>query len=189
MTVHAADLLPIAFHRHSLDILCANVQQVQERLKRRLHVENLSAYVRFSSSDMSEPEFLAELASRTGCGLLVDVNNIYVNALNERIAGSMVDPVAACKQWLDQIPSLSVSELHVAGHHDCGDIVIDDHGSRVCDEVWQIYGHALACFGRAPDGLATLVEWDTDIPALQVLLDEAAHARALQLPVGEKAMA
>ncbi len=188
-TVHAADLLPIAFHRHSLNVLCANVQQVQERLKRRLHIENLSAYVQFSSSDMSEAEFLAELASRTGCGLLVDVNNIYVNALNERIAGSMGDPVAACRRWLDRIPPHAVSELHVAGHQDCGDIVIDDHGSRVCDAVWQIYSHALACFGGAPDGLATLVEWDTDIPALQVLLDEAAHARALQLPVGEKATA
>lgn len=189
MTVHAADLLPIAFHRQSLDVLCANVQQVQERLKRRLHIENLSAYVQFSSSDMSETEFLAELANRTGCGLLVDVNNIYVNALNERLAGSMGDPVAACRQWLERIPPHAVAELHVAGHHDGGDIVIDDHGSRVCDAVWQIYSHALTCFGGAPDGLATLIEWDTDIPALQVLLDEAAHACALQLPVGEKAMA
>jgi uncharacterized protein len=188
MTVHAADLLPIAFHRHSLDVLCANVQQVQERLKRRLLIENLSAYVQFSSSDMSEPEFLAELASRTGCGLLVDVNNIYVNALNERIAGSTDEPVTACLHWLDRIPAYAVSELHVAGHQDCGDIVIDDHGSRVCDAVWQIYSHALARFGSAPDGLATLVEWDTGIPALQVLLDEAAHARALQMPVSRKAM-
>jgi len=189
MTVHAADLLPIAFHRHSLDVLCANVQQVQERLKRRLLIENLSAYVQFSSSDLSETGFLAELAGRTGCGLLVDVNNIYVNALNERIAGATDDPVTTCMNWLDQIPPHAVSELHLAGHQDCGDIVIDDHGSRVCDQVWQIYGHALARFGSVPDGLATLIEWDTDIPVLQVLLGEAARARALQLPAGEKAMA
>lgn len=179
-TVHAADLLPVAFHRQSLDVLCANVQQVQNRLKRRLLVENLSAYVRFNSSDMSETDFLSALASRSGCGLLVDVNNIYVNACNERLAGSTDDPVRACMAWLDQIPPHAVAELHLAGHKDCGDIVIDDHGSRVCDEVWQLYRHALARFGKAPGGLATLVEWDTDMPPLQVLLDEAASARALQ---------
>lgn len=186
--VHAADLLPIAFHRHSLDVLCANVQHVQERLQRPLLVENLSAYVCFSSSDMDEPAFLAGLANRTGCSLLVDVNNIYVNALNERLAGSTDDPVRACMDWLNRIPPDAVKELHLAGHKDCGDIVIDDHGSRVCDEVWQIYRHALARFGGVPGGLATLVEWDTDIPPLQVLLDEAACARALQ-PVVDVALA
>jgi uncharacterized protein (UPF0276 family) len=178
--VHAADLLPIAFHRRSLDILCANVQQVQERLKRPLLVENLSAYVSFASSDMEEPAFLAELARRTGCGLLVDVNNIYVNALNERYAGSDVHPLHRCKDWLDQIPAHVVGELHLAGHRDCGDIVIDDHGSCVSEPVWEIYRHALSRFGHAAQGLATLVEWDTDIPPLQVLLDEAKQARACQ---------
>jgi len=182
-TVHAADLLPLAFHRQSLDVLCVNVQQVQDRLQRVLLVENLSAYVSFSSSDMDEAEFLGELASRTGCGLLVDVNNIYVNALNAlnaRLAGSPAEPVRACLEWLERLPPHAVAELHVAGHKDCGDIVIDDHGSRVCDPVWQIYRHALTLFGGAPQGLATLVEWDTDIPPLQVLLDEAARARAFQ---------
>jgi uncharacterized protein (UPF0276 family) len=179
-TVHAADLLPLAFHRQSLDVLCANVQQVQDRLQRVLLVENLSAYVSFSSSDMDETEFLGELASRTGCGLLVDVNNIYVNALHARLAGSTAEPVRACLEWLERLPPHAVAELHVAGHKDCGDIVIDDHGSRVCDPVWQIYRHALTLFGGAPQGLATLVEWDTDIPPLQVLLDEAARARAFQ---------
>lgn len=179
-SVHAADLLPLAFHGQSLDVLCANVQRVQDRLKRRLLVENLSAYVSFNSSDMSETDFLSALASRSGCGLLVDVNNIYVNARNECLAGGTDDPVRACMAWLDQIPPHAVAELHVAGHQDCGDIVIDDHGSRVCDEVWQLYRHALGRFGNAPGGLATLVEWDTDLPPLQVLLDEAASARALQ---------
>lgn len=179
-TVHAGDLLPLAFHRQSLDVLCANVQQVQDRLQRVLLVENLSAYVSFSSSDMDEAEFLGELASRTGCGLLVDVNNIYVNALNARLAGSTAEPVRACLEWLERLPPHAVAELHVAGHKDCGDIVIDDHGSRVCGPVWQIYRHALTLFGGAPQGLATLVEWDTDIPPLQVLLDEAARARAFQ---------
>lgn len=180
-SVHAADLLPIAFHQRSLDVLCANVQQVQERLKRPLLVENLSAHVRFNSSDMRETEFLTELVRRSGCSLLVDVNNIYVNALNERLAGRSADPVRVCTEWLDQIPPHAAAELHVAGHTDCGDIVIDDHGSRVCDEVWQIYRHAQARFG----GVATLVEWDTDIPPLQVLLDEAARARALLPAVAE----
>ncbi len=186
-TVHAADLLPIPFHRRSLDVLCANVQQVQERLKRPLLVENLSAYVRFSSSDMGETDFLTELVRRSGCGLLVDVNNIYVNALNERLAGSTVDPVRSCMEWLDQLPLSAVAELHVAGHKDCGDIVIDDHGSRVSDEVWEIYRHAQARFGGASGGVPTLVEWDTDIPPLQVLLDEAARARALP-PAAAKAV-
>jgi uncharacterized protein (UPF0276 family) len=179
--VHAADLLPIAFHRRSLDLLCANVQQVQDRLQRVLLVENLSAYVSFNSSDMDEPDFLGELANRTGCGLLVDVNNIYVNALNARLAGSTAEPVRACLAWLERLPPHAVAELHVAGHKDCGDIVIDDHGSRVCEPVWQIYRHALTLFGGALQGLATLVEWDTDIPPLQVLLDEAARARAFQV--------
>ncbi|MDP1742230.1 MAG: DUF692 domain-containing protein [Polaromonas sp.] len=178
--VHAADLLPIAFHRRSLDVLCANVQQVQERLQRPLLVENLSAYVSFASSDMEEPAFLAELARRTGCGLLVDVNNLYVNALNECYAGSTVDPLHSCKNWLEQIPAHVVGELHLAGHQDCGDIVIDDHGSRVCEPVWEIYRHATNRFGRSAQGLATLVEWDTDVPPLQVLLDEASRARACQ---------
>jgi uncharacterized protein (UPF0276 family) len=180
LNLHAADLLPIAFHQRALDVLCANVQQVQDRLKRVLLVENLSAYVSFNSSDMDEAVFLGELASRTGCALLVDVNNIYVNALNARLAGSAADPVRACINWLDQLPPHAVAEVHVAGHKDCGDIVIDDHGSLVCEPVWEIYRHALGRFSGTPEGLASLVEWDTDIPPLQVLLDEAARARVLQ---------
>lgn len=173
--VHAADLLPIPFNAAALDVLCANVQQVQDRLKRPLLLENLSAYVSFNNADRTEAAFLAGLAQRTGCGLLVDVNNLYVNALNEAIAGGATDPQASCLEWLDGIPPSAVGELHVAGHTHCGDIVVDDHGSRVCDAVWQIFRHAQKRFGAVP----TLVEWDTDIPTLQVLLDEAAHARAL----------
>ena len=173
--VHASDLLPVAFNKAALDVMCANVQQVQDCLKRSLLVENLSAYVSFKSSDREETTFLSELVQRTGCGLLVDVNNIYVNSLNERIAGSSADPVTACLQWLDRIPAAAVGELHVAGHVNCGDIVIDDHGSRVCDEVWQIYRYAQKRFGGAP----ALIEWDTDIPPLQVLLGEAANLSVL----------
>ncbi len=179
--IHAADLLPLPFNRQALDVLCANVQQVQDRLKRPLLVENLSAYLDWASSDQPEPEFLAALARRTGCQLLVDVNNIYVNALNAQpdaqLPGGLPDPLQACRDWLAAIPADAVGELHVAGH--CrvsdaqGDIVIDDHGSRACDAVWQLHAEALRRFGPVP----TLVEWDTDIPPLAVLLDEAARAR------------
>ncbi len=174
--VHAADLLPIPFNDAALDVMCGNVQRVQDRLKRQLLVENLSAYVGFNSSDRSETAFLGELVKRTGCGLLVDVNNIYVNALNERLAGGTADPMSICLDWLDEIAVGAVGELHVAGHQHCGDIVIDDHGSRVCDEVWRIYQHAQRRFGTVP----SLVEWDTDIPSLQVLLAEALRARQMQ---------
>jgi len=173
--VHASDLLPVPFNAAALAVMGENIQRVQNRLKRRLLVENLSAYVCFSGSDREEPHFLSDLVAHTGCQLLVDVNNLYVNALNARLAGSDADPVTACLQWLEQIPLGAVGELHVAGHHDCGDVVIDDHGSRVCDAVWQIYQHAQQRFGGVP----ALVEWDTDLPPLDVLLQEAALARVL----------
>lgn len=181
--VHAADLLPIPFSRAALDVLCANVQQVQDRLQRQFMVENLSAYLNWKNrpedEPLSEPDFLLELARRTGCALLVDVNNLYVNALNAQKSGTAGDPVARCRDWLDVIAAAAVGEIHLAGHcrvnDEHGEIVIDDHGSRVCAEVWQLYQHAVNRFGAVP----TLVEWDTDIPALEVLLDEAARARAL----------
>ena len=172
--VHAADLLPVPFNAAALSVMCANIQQVQDRLKRPLLVENLSAYIPLKNSDRSETDFLTALAARSGCSLLVDVNNIYVNALNERLAGGTIDAVLSCVQWLDQIPPHAVGELHVAGHVNCGDVVIDDHGSRVCSEVWTLYRHAQQRFGGVP----TLVEWDTDIAPLAVLLAEAAQARA-----------
>ena len=173
LPVHAADLLPLPFNSAALDVLCANVQRTQDRLKRQLLVENLSAYVSFASSDQPEPDFLNALAQRTGCGLLVDVNNIYVNALNEQLAGRCADPLAVCLQWIGSIAPASVGELHLAGHINMGDVVIDDHGSRVCASVWQIYRHAQARFGNVP----ALIEWDTDVPPLAVLLDEAATAK------------
>jgi hypothetical protein len=152
------------------------VQQVQERLKRPLLVENLSAYITLVGSDRSETEFLTELARRTGCQLLVDVNNIYVNALNARMAGDPTgDHVSACGAWLDQIPAGAVGEIHLAGHCVMDDIVIDDHGSRVAADVWRLYAHAIDRFGAVP----SLIEWDTAVPPLPVLLDEAQQARAL----------
>jgi uncharacterized protein len=169
-TIHAADLLPIPFSNEALDVMCTNVQQVQDRLKRTIAVENLSAYVTCEGSEMPETAFLNALAQRTGCQLLIDVNNIYVNALNERSAG----PLTQCITWIDAISPQYVAEIHLAGHIDCGDIVIDDHGSRVKPPVWTLYQHAIQRFGNTP----TLIEWDTDIPALDVLLAEATLARS-----------
>ena len=176
-TIHAADLLPIPFSNEALNVMCANVQQVQDRLKRSIAVENLSAYVTYEGSEMPETTFLNALAQRTGCQLLMDVNNIYVNALNDQIRELNVDPLAQCKAWIEAIHPAHVSEIHLAGHIDCGDIVIDDHGSCVKPPVWTLYQHAIKRFGNTP----TLIEWDTDIPALDVLLAEAATARSYAL--------
>lgn len=185
--VHAADLLPIPFHHESLNLLCSHVDQVQSRLRRRFMVENLSAYVQWKAlpgeATLAETEFLNTLAQRTGCALLVDVNNIYVNALNAAqphaaTENSALNAEQACRHWLDAIAPQHVGELHVAGHchvsDEHGDIVIDDHGSRVCAAVWRLHQHAVSRFGAVP----TLIEWDTDIPPLDVLLSEAATARA-----------
>jgi len=171
--VHAGDLLPIAFTDASLALLVANVQQVQERLKRPILVENLAAYLRWADDHIAEPAFFNELARRSGCGLLLDVNNLVVNALN---AGG--DAVAQANAWVDAIDPGVVGEIHLAGYHDAGDTVIDDHGSRVHAPVWQVFRHAVARLGARP----TLIEWDTGLPALDVLLDEAAKAQAVLVP-------
>jgi uncharacterized protein len=175
-TVHAADLLPLPFTHAALAVLCANVQRVQERLQRPLLVENLSAYVHFAQADMAETEFLNTLCHRTGCQILLDVNNIYVNALNDQIAGQAGGPLQLAHQWLDGLQADCVGELHLAGHCVLDDIVIDDHGARVCESVWQLYAHAVQRFGNPP----ALVEWDTQVPALDVLLGEAQRADILR---------
>lgn len=173
--VHGSDLLPIAFTEASLAILVRNVGQVQERLRRPIAVENLSAYVSFADDTIPEPQFLAELMRRSGCTLLLDLNNLMVNALN---AGAS-DPLASCRAFVDALPRDGVAEIHLAGYCQTEDIVIDDHGSRVRPAVWQLYRHAIARLGAVP----TLIEWDTDVPALQVLQDEAEQARRVALGV------
>jgi uncharacterized protein (UPF0276 family) len=152
------------------------VQRVQDRLRRPIGVENLSAYLRWDDADaMPEPAFFAALARRSGCWLLLDVNNLVVNALN---AGQ--DPVAAPGAWIDALaddlgPDAPVGEIHLAGYRETPGLVIDDHGSRVHAPVWSVYAHAVQRLGPRP----TLVEWDTDLPALDVLLDEARQADRL----------
>jgi hypothetical protein len=174
--LHANDLLPLAFTRASLDILVRNVTQVQEHLRRPIAVENLSAYLSFADDAIPEPAFLAELTRRSGCTLLLDLNNLMVNALNRGES----DPVASCCAFVDTLPVGAIEEMHLAGYSDLIDgegdrrveIAIDDHGSRVRPLVWRVYEHAVRRFGPVP----TLIEWDTDVPPLQVLLDEAEQA-------------
>ena len=162
------DLLPLPYTEESLDVFCQHVGEAQETLGRRLLIENPSSYLRFRHSTIPEAEFLTETARRTGCGILCDVNNIYVSANNFRF-----DPVA----YLDSLPADVTGEIHLAGHHaaEDADILIDDHGSRVAPPVWELYTAALKRFGPVP----TLIEWDTNLPALDVLLDEARHAQEL----------
>ena len=173
--LHANDLLPIAFTPGSLDIMVRNVTQVQERLRRGILVENVAAYLAFDDAgQMREADFLVALCERSGCQLLLDVNNLMVNALNAH----ETDPLAACREFIDAVPQGLVGEIHLAGyceHSDFG-IVIDDHGSRVREAVWAAYAHALRRFGPLP----TLIEWDTDVPVLDVLLAEAHTAARMQ---------
>ncbi len=169
-TIHGNDLLPVAFNRAALDIMVANVQQVQERLQRTILVENISAYLAWTDDRLAEAQFFNQLARRSGCGLLLDLNNLVVNALN---AG--LEPVATANAFVDAIDAAAVGEIHLAGYAELDDIVIDDHGSRVHAPVWQVYRHAIRHLGPRP----TLIEWDTDVPALDVLLDEAALAQAV----------
>jgi uncharacterized protein (UPF0276 family) len=168
--IHGSDLLPIAHTDAALDILVANVQRVQDRLARPILVENLSAYLHWADDRHAEVDFFNALVRRSGCGVLLDVNNLVVNALNE--GGGEAAAVAAACAWVDAVDADAVGEIHLAGYNDSGDIVIDDHGSRVHAPVWQVYAHAVRRLGPRP----TLVEWDTDLPALAVLLAEAAQA-------------
>ncbi|HWH41473.1 MAG TPA: DUF692 domain-containing protein [Usitatibacter sp.] len=160
---HANELLPLPFTREALAAAVANIQHVQERLGRPILVENVSTYLRFGDGEMAEPEFVAEVVRRAGCGLLLDVNNIHVNARNHGF-----DALA----YLDAIDPQTVGEIHLAGHEAVGARLVDTHGTRVAPEVWDLYAATLARLGPRP----TLVEWDIDIPELDVLLDEAAIA-------------
>lgn len=174
VAVHANDLLPVAFTEAALAIMVSNVIQVQERLRRTMLVENLSAYVSFNDNTMREPDFFAALCVRTGCGMLLDLNNLMVNALNE-VGATPAVALAACLAYVDALPLGIVGEIHLAGYCETDALVIDDHGSRVRPAVWAVYEHALRRFGVLP----TLMEWDTDLPALDVLLGEATYAASL----------
>jgi uncharacterized protein len=161
------DLLPLPYTEEALEVVVRNVGRLQDALGRQVLVENPSCYLGLAGSTISEPAFLAELARQSGCGLLLDANNIHVTAHNLGL-----DPQA----WLDGLPVDAIAEYHLAGHAvndaDGETILIDDHGSAVGDPVWALFAKCIRRFGTRP----TLIEWDSDIPALPVLLDEAHHA-------------
>jgi uncharacterized protein len=168
---YLADLLPLPMTEEALDVVCRHVDQTQTHLKRRILVENPSTYVAFGTSVIPEWEFMAAVAARTGCGILCDVNNICVSAHNHGWDASA---------YLAALPVEAIGEIHLAGHSvrtfaDGSELRVDDHGSRVSDEVWNLYRQALARFGAVP----TLIEWDNDVPPLDVLIDEAGRAAAL----------
>jgi uncharacterized protein (UPF0276 family) len=167
---HFNDLLPMPYTRDALRWMAIQVARVQERLKRRILVENVSSYVAFAADEIPELEFLDLLARRTGCGVLLDVNNLYVNAVNHGFDAARA---------LAALSAGQVGEIHLAGHLRVDDTLVDDHGSRVAPAVWSLYETALQQLGPVP----TLIEWDTDVPALGILLDEAASARTRQAAV------
>lgn len=162
----ANELLPLPFTEEAVAHVSARIARVQDRLRRPILVENVSSYVALPDCAMSEGEFVAEVARRAGCGVLLDVNNIHVNAVNHGLDAA---------RFLDAIAPESVGEIHLAGYTRSGSLLVDTHGAPVSPEVWQLYAEALARTGPRP----TLIEWDTDIPALEVLLDEVRRARAV----------
>lgn len=175
------DLLPLPYTEEALQSVARNVDRLQEKIGRQVLVENPSCYLAFNHSTLTEPEFLSELARRTGCGLLLDANNIVVTAHNLRL-----DPTS----WLNGLPAAAIGEYHLAGHAvneaDGETILIDDHGSRVSDNVWSLFQEIVRRYGPRP----TLIEWDTDLPAIGVLLDEARRAdEALDARAGTDARA
>lgn len=174
---HFNDLLPLPYTEEALAVVCDRIDQAQQRLRRRILIENVSAYVRFAHQTISEPEFVAAVAQRTGCGILLDVNNVYVSACNFGFDA---------RAYIDAMPAVAVEEIHLAGHDLCADgtdhFLIDTHGRAVQDAVWKLYDYTLARLGPRP----TLVEWDTDIPPLAVLQNEANQAQARLSAAAEK---
>ena len=164
------DLLPLPYTPATLQTLCDHIDQTQEILGRGIMIENPSTYVTFRDSTIAEPDFLAQAIKRTGCKLLLDVNNIYVSCCNHNW-----DAAA----YLQAIPVDCVGEIHLAGHAErvigAHILRIDDHGSKVCDAVWKLYQKAIDRCGV----IRKMIEWDTDVPALEVLLGEAEAAQTI----------
>jgi uncharacterized protein (UPF0276 family) len=161
------DLLPLPYTEEALRHVAERVLQVQEALGRRLLLENVSSYVSFEGDEMSEWEFVAELAQRADCELLLDVNNVYVSSVNHGFDA---------KAYINALPRERVRQIHLAGHEDHGDHLIDTHDHPVCDAVWDLYAHTTRRFGAVP----TMIERDDHIPPLAELLAELDHARVVQ---------
>ena len=165
---HANDLLPLPFTREAAALLAARIGAVQDLLGRRILVENVSSYVHLGGT-MPEWEFVAEVARASGCLLLLDVNNVHVNAANHGFDA---------RRYLEALAPGTVGEIHLAGHERSGRLLVDTHAARVAPEVWDLYAAAVARFGPVP----TLVEWDACLPPLAVLLEEVDRARAIATP-------
>jgi hypothetical protein len=162
---YAHDLLPLPYTEEALGHVVGRVRQVQDRLGRRILIENVSSYVHYTHSTMPEWEFLAAVAEAADCGILLDVNNIYVSAVNHGFS-----PV----EYLEAVPVDRVGQFHLAGHTNCGTHLLDTHDDHVTPAVWDLYREAVRRFGR----ISTLVEWDDHIPSFAELLAESALARA-----------
>ncbi|ATQ44619.1 DUF692 domain-containing protein [Caulobacter mirabilis] len=160
------DLLPLPYTVEALDVVCANVERAQEALGRAMLLENPSTYIDFAGADMTEWQFLDEVARRAGCGLLLDVNNVFVSATNHGF-----DPVA----YLDGVPARRIRQVHLAGHSQGREMLIDTHDQPVPPSVWDLYAHVMPRLGP----IATMIERDDDIPPLADLLEELDIARDL----------
>ena len=169
-SVYLNDLLPLPYTEEALGVICGHVQETQDFLGRRILVENPSTYLQFTHSTMPEREFVAEISRRTGCGLLLDVNNVYVSAFNHGFAA---------EEFIDGVPAERVGQLHLAGHTDCGTHKLDTHDHAVCAEVWELYRRTLRRCGR----VSTLVEWDDRIPPFAEVVAESQRAAALEREV------
>jgi uncharacterized protein (UPF0276 family) len=168
---YLADLLPLPMTEEALDIVCRHVDQMQNTLGQKILVENPSTYMQFRHATIPEWEFMATVAARTGCGILCDINNIFVSANNHGWNASA---------YVAALPIKAIGEIHLAGHSvrelaDGSALRIDNHGSCVADEVWSLYAEAVRRFGPIP----TLIEWDNNVPPLEVLVGQARHADTL----------
>ncbi|MBC6438363.1 MAG: DUF692 domain-containing protein [Rhodobacteraceae bacterium] len=169
------DLLPLPYTTATLDRVARHIDQVQQAIGRRMLLENPSTYLTFADTTMDEVTFLAALADRTGCGLLLDVNNVFVSASNQGWDAHA---------YIDAFPLAAVGEVHLGGHDadaddDARPLLIDSHGQKVAAPVWELYRYTIARAGARP----TLIEWDTDVPEFPVLRDEATRANAILAPV------
>ena len=164
------DLLPLPLNKTTLDVVADNIKLMQDTIGRRILVENPSTYVSFNATDIPEPEYLNMLAEATGCGILLDVNNVYVSGRNHGFSVT---------EYVDAIDGDQVGEIHLAGHTvkeiEGVELRLDDHGSPVIDDVWNLYGYTVGKIGARP----TLIEWDTDIPEFSVLIGQVEKAIAV----------
>lgn len=164
---YAHDLLPLPYTDEAIEVVVRNIQKVQETLKRQILIENVSSYLTYTHSTMPEWEFLAEIANRADCGILLDVNNIYVSAYNHNFSPHI---------YVENVPHDRVGQIHLAGHSNKETYLLDTHDGPVIDPVWELYRFAVRCCGH----VSTLIEWDDQIPEFAVVKAEAERARTLE---------